>query len=217
MRDIITLDTTGWFFKMKKSLKLFQCSVRGKIKGFFVAKNNFLTQFFETKNFIAKLGGELKYIATASFGEKNALYVCPTIVKHSNPLSHISGVYNGIFVASPLTGDIMYYGRGAGRFPTAGAVTSDVIAVLSGAVNGEKLPVFVKKEGSVMPFDDVKTDCYIRTAGGAEELSDKLASVAEKFEIISSANGTVEAVACGVDKKSLDEVLPDARVIRILE
>lgn len=164
-----------------------------------------------------KLGGELKYIATVEFGEKNKVFVCPTIVKHSNPLSHISGVYNGIFVASELTGDIMYYGRGAGRFPTAGAVLSDVTAILSGAAIGEKTPVFEKKEGSVLPFDEVKCSCYVRTEGSAAEIGEKLGAISEKTEIISDHGGVVEAVADGCDKRSLDSVLPGARVIRILE
>ena len=160
-----------------------------------------------------KLGGELKYIASAVLGEKNELSVCPTIVKHTNPLSHISGVYNGIFVASPLTGDIMYYGRGAGRFPTAGAVLSDVAAILSGAANGEKTPVFEKKEGSVLPYGEAKFSAYVRAASGTSDLSDRLGAIAARVELLSEN----EAVADGVTKNDLDRVLPGARVIRILE
>ena len=144
------------------------------------------------------------------------MYVCPTIVMKENPISHISGVYNGIKVTSQLTGDIMYYGRGAGRFPTAGAVMSDVVAVLSGAVAGEKLPSFTKKAGSVRDYGDVKSDMYVRAACGRTELCDRLDTAAEKVEILSESGGVTEAVVYGVTAAETDKALPDARVIHIL-
>lgn len=163
------------------------------------------------------LDGEIKYIATVSFGEQNEYSVCPTIVKHTNPLSHVSGVYNGVLVTSPLTGDIMYYGRGAGRLPTAGAVISDVIAILSGAVRGEKLPVFEKSAGIGRAYSGTKQNFYVRARMSATELEEKLSAVAESAEIIQSGGVYAEAVACGVVRGELDKVLPGARVLPILD
>jgi len=165
----------------------------------------------------AKLDGEVKYIASSTLGEKNEVFVCPMIVKHSHPLSSVNGVYNGISVTSPLTGDIMYYGRGAGRFPTAGAVLSDVTAILSGAIVGEKMPVFAKESGKIKAFDEVKFDCYLRVNGNKTDLCDKLTSISDSVEILSSENGVTEATVKAVSKKELDAALPGARVIRILE
>lgn len=164
-----------------------------------------------------KLDAEIKYIATVSFGERNEFSVSPTIVKHTNPLSHISGVYNGVLVTSPLTGDIMYYGRGAGRLPTAGAVMSDVIAVLSGAVQGEKLPVFEKIAEAADGRGVTKQNCYIRAKMSATELEEKLSAVAESVEIMQSVGSCAEAVVCGVVKAELCKLLPDARVLPILD
>ena len=89
-----------------------------------------------------RMNAEIKLIAQAKIGDKLEAYVCPMIVPHTDPLSHISDVYNGISVTSPVSGDMMYYGRGAGRYPTAGAVMADAVAVLSGAASSEKIPVF---------------------------------------------------------------------------
>lgn len=163
------------------------------------------------------LDGEIKYIATVSFGGQNEYSVCPTIVKHTNPLSHISGVYNGVLVTSPLTGDIMYYGRGAGRLPTAGAVMSDVIAILSGAVRGERLPVFEKSAGTGRAYSGTKQNFYVRERMSATELEEKLSAVAESAEIIQGGGVYAEAVACGVVRGELDKVLPGARVLPILD
>lgn len=77
----------------------------------------------------------LKLIGRASVRDdgKVNLSAKPCMVRKANPLAGIRDVYNGIYVKTALTGDLMYYGRGAGKFPTAGAVVSDIINVLSGA------------------------------------------------------------------------------------
>ena len=98
----------------------------------------------------AKLDAELKLLACANIDETSIeAFACPMIVPHSNPISHISDVYNGISVKSEVTGDIMYYGRGAGRLPTAGAVVADVCAILSGAAKYEYVPQFKRADSTL--------------------------------------------------------------------
>jgi homoserine dehydrogenase len=41
----------------------------------------------------------------------------------------VSGVYNAIFVEADLIGKQLFYGQGAGKFPTASAVLSDIIDI----------------------------------------------------------------------------------------
>lgn len=159
------------------------------------------------------LDGEIKYIANATFGEQNEVFVCPMIVKHSHPLSGVSDVYNAISVKSDLTGDIMFYGKGAGRYPTAGAVVSDVVAVLSGAVDNEKVPVFEKKSGGIKNFDEIKFDCYVRCADGVDGLQGKLGDCVTSVEKLSDTEALVKGLS-GIDCKAR---LSGDRIIRILE
>ena len=93
-----------------------------------------------------------------------AIYVCPQMVKLDDVLASVNDVYNAIRVKCSVTGDVMFYGRGAGRFPTAGAVTADIVAALSGAAAAERAPVFPKKSGAVADFDKVRFSYYIRLA-----------------------------------------------------
>ena len=93
-----------------------------------------------------------------------AIYVCPQMVKLDDVLASVNDVYNAIRVKCSVTGDVMFYGRGAGRFPTAGAVTADIVAALSGAAAAERAPVFTKKSGAVADFDKVRFSYYIRLA-----------------------------------------------------
>ena len=49
------------------------------------------------------------------------------LVSNSNMLSHVNGVFNAIMVHGDATGDVMFYGKGAGKMPTASAVVADII------------------------------------------------------------------------------------------
>ena len=53
--------------------------------------------------------------------------VAPSLVSRSNMLSGVTDVFNAIMVRGDEVGDVMFYGRGAGKFPTASAVVGDVI------------------------------------------------------------------------------------------
>ncbi len=53
--------------------------------------------------------------------------VCPRLVSVNNPLSSVNDVYNAIMVTGNAVGDCLFYGRGAGKFPTASAVVGDII------------------------------------------------------------------------------------------
>ncbi|MDL2287817.1 homoserine dehydrogenase, partial [Oscillospiraceae bacterium OttesenSCG-928-F05] len=56
-----------------------------------------------------------------------AAYVSPHLVSKQNPLSTVEDVFNAITVRGNASGDLMFYGRGAGKLPTASAVVADVI------------------------------------------------------------------------------------------
>lgn len=70
-----------------------------------------------------KLIGSVKKLANG----KILPIVRPAFVPSSNPLSNISDVFNGILVKGDAIDEVMFYGRGAGKFPTASAVVADII------------------------------------------------------------------------------------------
>ena len=154
-----------------------------------------------------KWGGAVKLIAGAAFdGDMIQAQVCPMFVPWSCPLSHISDVYNGISVTSPVCGDVMFYGRGAGRLPTAGAVVADVCAVLSGAAKAERVPVFEKAEGCVKPFDEVGFRCYIRASESRVELCEAVSAYCDGTEVLSDEAGVVELITGKLTKPETDKL-----------
>lgn len=77
-----------------------------------------------------ELGYSIKLIGHAErSGEKILAFVAPRLIPAGNPLHDISDVFNGILVSCDMLGDAMFYGRGAGKLPTASAVVSDVIDI----------------------------------------------------------------------------------------
>ena len=84
----------------------------------------------------AKLGGAIKLIAHTD--TKNGainVFATPCFVPYSSPLAHIKDVYNGILVSASVSGDLMFYGQGAGRYPTAGSIVADIVAIIRGTQN----------------------------------------------------------------------------------
>ena len=56
-------------------------------------------------------------------------YVAPHLVDQADPLAGVEDVFNAISVRGDAIGDVMFYGRGAGKLPTASAVVADVIDI----------------------------------------------------------------------------------------
>ncbi len=75
------------------------------------------------------LGGAVKLLGMSKFEENGTIYsmVAPFIIGKDHPLVTVNGVFNGIFINGNVLGDTMFYGRGAGKLPTASAVVSDVV------------------------------------------------------------------------------------------
>ena len=55
--------------------------------------------------------------------------VHPTLVREDHLLASVKREFNGIYVESDIADATLYYGRGAGRFPTASAVISDIVDI----------------------------------------------------------------------------------------
>ena len=60
---------------------------------------------------------------------KVCAFVAPHLVPGDNPLSGVEDVFNAIAITGNAIGDAMFYGRGAGKLPTASAVVADVIDI----------------------------------------------------------------------------------------
>lgn len=88
-----------------------------------------ITKISATDFLYAKqLGRSIKLLAMSKeTGEETQAIVAPFMIDTEHPLHMVNGVFNAVFVRGNMLGDSMYYGRGAGKLPTASAVVSDVV------------------------------------------------------------------------------------------
>ena len=74
------------------------------------------------------LGAKIKLLVNIRRDdEKVSAMVAPFLVFENCQLYHVNNVFNGILVTGNATGDVLFYGKGAGKLPTAGAVAGDII------------------------------------------------------------------------------------------
>ena len=74
------------------------------------------------------LDGSIKLLGTGRFvGGDLFVKVSPVLIGRNHPLYPIKDVYNGVLVRGDMLGDVMFYGKGAGKEPTASAVVSDMV------------------------------------------------------------------------------------------
>lgn len=73
-------------------------------------------------------GYVVKLIGQAKLGqEQHQVMVTPALVPVDHQLSGVDDVFNAVLIEGDCTGDVMFYGKGAGKMPTASAVVADVV------------------------------------------------------------------------------------------
>jgi len=93
--------------------------------------------------------------------------VHPTLIHKSHPFANVRNEYNAVILHGNAVGDVMLYGKGAGKYPTSSAVLSDIIFLSRQIANGTagKL-LYVSRRNNrrvvLAPFSQVRTRYYIR-------------------------------------------------------
>lgn len=113
-----------------------------------------------------KLGYVIKLIGYAEKKDKVFARVSPMLVSESYPLSGVDDVFNAIVVKGNYLGTSMFYGRGAGKFPTASAVVADVIESVR-HINANKAYIEWKpsEEGYMLDIADSTSRYFVREKG----------------------------------------------------
>ena len=82
----------------------------------------------EDMEYAKALNASIKLIGESK-KENGVVYarVAPALINREQPLYGVHDVFNAIFVKGNMVDDVMFYGRGAGKLPTASAVVADII------------------------------------------------------------------------------------------
>ena len=98
-------------------------------------------------------------------------YVAPHLVDGEDPLAGVEDVFNAITVRGNAIGEAMFYGRGAGKLPTASAVVADVMDVVRGLDEKKRLLWGPGGEDVTASPDGLESAWYVRAEGTAEALA----------------------------------------------
>ena len=120
-----------------------------------------------------KLDCAIKLIAWYDEGENGAMAagVEPMLVPEHNQLAGVEDVFNAVLMRGDMLGDVVFYGKGAGKLPTASAVVADVIDALKEGAQVHDSLFWKPAEKRDAPLQDPGVySWYIRVRGVAAAL-----------------------------------------------
>ena len=100
---------------------------------------------------------------------KVCAFVAPHLVPAGNPLAGVEDVFNAIAVNGNAIGDAMFYGRGAGKLPTASAVVADVIDIAKDLKKDRRNGWGPGSEDLVVSSDILASQWYVRAQISVEQ------------------------------------------------
>lgn len=107
-------------------------------------------------------GGVIKLIGSVKLTDgKQEIIVAPMFVSHESQLSGVDDVFNGILVKGDSTGDVVFYGKGAGKLPTASAVVADVMDCVKHVKARKYLMWEDGNPDDILPFEKSKYAMYV--------------------------------------------------------
>jgi len=114
-----------------------------------------------------ELGYRIKMLAVIEQENGDvAVRVCPTLVPMEHIIASVSGVFNAVLIEGDEVGDVLCYGKGAGRDPTASAILSDVVDAARNLVfhAARRAPGFVNYNlhGKVKTVGETDVRYYLR-------------------------------------------------------
>ena len=132
----------------------------------------------EDVEFSKSFGGAVKLIGWASRHENNqvAIMVCPAFVKSDSQLANVNDVFNAILVRGDATGDVVFYGKGAGKLPTASAVVSDIIVAAKMGNTSKSLHWEDSDSSFVIDYKSLSNKFYIRAFADDVKAAEKKAA-----------------------------------------
>lgn len=120
-----------------------------------------------------KLGYVIKLIGRAVRCDDGTAYayVAPHLIPKEHPLAAVEDVFNAIMIDGNATGDVMFYGKGAGKLATASAVVADMMDAMA---HREKRRPVEWGDGSkhlLRPLGTLESKWYVRKDGQTAEIT----------------------------------------------
>ena len=140
-----------------------------------------------------QFGYAIKLLAIARNTESGVdVRVHPTMIPATHQLASVSGAMNAVFIVGDAVGETMFYGAGAGSFPTASAVVGDVMSLADHIAHGKEVIPESEPFGhnlAIRDIADLETRYYIRLT-----VADKLGVLAETTKVLADDNISISDI-----------------------
>lgn len=128
------------------------------------------------------LDASIKIVGSSKrVGEKVYAFVAPMMINRDHPLYSVNDVFNGIFVKGNVLGDTMFYGKGAGKLPTASAVVADVIDAAK-HVGTNIMTIWSGEKLELSSIEDAEHRFFVRVPAEEKEAAKVLFSNLEEVD-----------------------------------
>ena len=135
-------------------------------------------------------GFSIKLLARAKQLSDGKIFakVSPALVKNDSPLATVNDVFNAVLIKAETTGEVLFYGKGAGKMPTASSVIADIIEAEK--TDGNIKSVFWKDgaQSAAAEKDSVSERYFIRTDCDVSALLLKAEKVSDSSYITNPLN-----------------------------
>lgn len=135
----------------------------------------------EDVEYAASWGGVIKLIGSCKPLENGMMdiVVAPMFVPCTSQLANINDVFNGIMVRGDCTGDVVFYGKGAGKLPTASAVVADTVDCCKHLKTRKRLFWADSTDNNIADYKLSKVKVYVRAL--ADDISSAYTMAQEIF------------------------------------
>ncbi len=137
--------------------------------------------------------------------------VSPMFVSKDCPLSDVNGVFNAVLITGDSVGDVMFYGKGAGKLPTASAIVADVIDSVKHKNTSKKISWTVPEENIMYPADCAEFRYFVRTKD--TKIAERFKSSSEVSDVVPGEIGLITDYMKESEIKAIDNI----SVIKILD
>ena len=159
--------------------------------------------------YAASWGGVIKLIGQVKKLDDGKLDVTvePMFISKESQLANVDDVFNGILVRGDSTGDVVFYGKGAGKLPTASAVVADIIDCVK-HLKARKYLYWSDGDGSIVkPYEETVYPIYIRVGStlNKQAVFEKVSALFKNTRSIVRTNAPENEFAFVTDDMSVSE------------
>ena len=140
----------------------------------------------EDIKYARKMGRAIKLLATSK--KENGRFfamVAPFLINELHPLYSVNDVFNAIFAKGNVLGDVMFYGSGAGKLPTASAVVADVVDAAK-HLHRIIMTFWSSEKLELTDLSNAKRRFFVRVRGNKKTDAIKMAEIFGPIEVVSA-------------------------------